>query len=72
MPENLEDLSEEDIQRIIERTRTEDPDAICLFYGTLKCANPPCKLEGYSGCLVCSSYINKRHLEFFKKYKIEP
>lgn len=72
MSEGLEDLSEEEIQRMVKETREQDPDAICLFYGTLKCANPPCKFEGFSGFLECSSYINKRHLEYFKKYQIEP
>jgi hypothetical protein len=69
MVENLEGLTKEDIIRIIKESK-KDPDNVCLLYGTSKCSNPPCTFEGYSGTLICVDYINKRHLEFFKKYNI--
>jgi hypothetical protein len=57
----------ENLQHAIEESK-KDPENICLYYATKNCIDTSCC--GYSGTLLCSSYINKRHLEFFQRYNL--
>lgn len=69
MTDPLEVLTEEELKKAIEELK-QNPENICLHFGTKRCDHQPCLYEGYSGILICGSYINKRHLESFEKYRI--
>jgi hypothetical protein len=60
---------EQESLRIAIEESKKDHDNICLHYQTINCVDISCC--GYSGTLLCSSYINKRHLEFFQTYKLK-
>ena len=40
----------------------------CLHYNTIRCDNFNC--DGYSSIILCDRYVDKKHLDEFKRYHL--
>ena len=47
----------------------KDPENICLYYAT-RCTEQT-KCNGYSSVLICSRYVNIKHIRRFQEYQIK-
>lgn len=51
-----------------EEEEEQDTTDRCLHYRTHRCNDISC--SGYSSAIICDDYINKKHLDQFKKYHL--